>query len=244
MLETKMDSTALKRSLKYKFLFNGDLESMQLLLNIYELEENIEYITPRYLPLSELRKSIEKILKDRRGVQLTARNLAELIHDNINRFELSIYLEGYINGYRSIKLVNKLEKMTLKHMDLPTLYKRNYLYQYSAMEDEVKSFRAIVMRKLNYSLNQSESFFSNIRIFYNSMIMPKVMKLNDHLDSQLTMESDGNETIIKYECEPFTPVELAMLSRALSTTVTSNAAKLYKEAFWNGLNDRVLKRYR
>lgn len=100
--------------LKYKFLFNNDINCMHILLNLYELENNINNIFPKYISIRRLRKNIRKALRDRRGNDLIAYNLGELIHEDINKLELLIYIEGYKAGYLNKKHVNVLEKHNFK----------------------------------------------------------------------------------------------------------------------------------
>ena len=52
--------------LKYNFLFNNDINCIHILLNLYDLENNINNIFPKYMSINKLRKNISKLLRDRR----------------------------------------------------------------------------------------------------------------------------------------------------------------------------------
>ena len=85
----------IKKYLIANFLFKGDLDSINILLNLYNVYESIENIYPRYVTLENLRKDIIKIYRQKEGIELIARNLSSLIHDDINRLELYLYSVSY-----------------------------------------------------------------------------------------------------------------------------------------------------
>ena len=127
----------IKKYLIANFLFKGDLDSINILLNLYNVYESIENIYPRYVTLENLRKDIIKIYRQKEGIEVIARNLSSLIHDDSNRLELYLYLEGYRLGFNSKKHINLLEIITLKYLTIDELYNRNKLFQYEFKNEEV-----------------------------------------------------------------------------------------------------------
>lgn len=139
----------LYEGLKHNFLFNNDLNSIHILLNLYDLEDNIRNIFPKYVSIKFLRNQISRFLKDRRGNQLIALNLGELIHEDINRLELLLYLEGYKDGFVNIKEANDLEKITVKSFSVNELYYRKYLFHFESNSQETVDIKEMLFRKLN-----------------------------------------------------------------------------------------------
>lgn len=138
------------------------MDSINILLNLYNVYESIENIYPRYVTLENLRKDIIKIYRQKEGIELIARNLSSLIHDDINRLELYLYLEGYRLGFNSKKHINLLEIITLKYLTIDELYNRNKLFQYEFKNEEVLSFKKLIFKDIRKD--------RQIRIFIKSTL--------------------------------------------------------------------------
>lgn len=234
----------LYESLKYKFLFNNDINSIHILLNLYDLEENIRNIFPKYVSIRNLRNSIKRALKKRRGSQLIALNLSNLVHEEINRLELFLYLEGYKSGYVNTRVVNDFERLTLKYCSIANIYNNKYLYHFETSNQEILELK----KSINMNLNQEEKKYKdlyNLIYKYSSVtIKPKVISLNKYLDKQMTMDLDLNDINIKEDVPLLTKDDLNSIYIELFKIIFKNGFKLYKNAYWYGLNDRVLRRYR
>lgn len=244
MVMTKRNTSEISKSLQNKFLYDSDLNSIHILLNLYEIEENIGKIYPRYTSMSELKKSIFRFMHSRVGAELSSKNLSELVHEDLNRLELYIYLEGYKMGYRALKPANTLEKLTLNHIDISKLYRMNYLFQYSCEYEDVKKYKNQLYMYIQRDIRNTELFKTTIYKYCNAVLKLKVFCLNGYLDNQLTLDYDENGPTFIYESEPFTKRELSVLYKKLTRMIYTESMKLYKNAFWDGLNDRVLNRYR
>ncbi|NLY21673.1 MAG: hypothetical protein GXZ08_10410 [Tissierellia bacterium] len=244
MVLTKRNSSELSKSLQNKFLYDNDINSIHILLNLYDIEDNIGKIYPRYSAMSLLKKNINKFLSGREGMELASKNLSELIHEDINRLELYIYLEGYRTGYKALKFANILEKLTLRHFDVATLYRMNYLYRYNCNYDDVRRFKNQIYSYILKDVKNIELFKSTTYKYCSAIIKPKVLCLNGYLDNQVKMEYDEDGPVFSYEGEPFTKKELNILYKRIVKMIYRDAARLYKDAFWDGLNDRVLNRYK
>ena len=199
----------IKKYLIANFLFKGYLDSINILLNLYNVYESIENIYPRYVTLENLRKDIIKIYRQKEGIELIARNLSSLIHDDINRLELYLYLEGYRLGFNSKKHINLLEIITLKYLTIDELYNRNKL-------SDVKK------RLLNDKINN----------------------INDHLDMQLIFKSEDDNVKIKEVDSYLTEKEIETLNNKISKFLYIDGFRIFRNGFWDGVNDRVLKRYK
>lgn len=230
--------------LKYNFLFNNDINSIHILLNLYDLEDNIRNIFPKYVSIQNLRKNIKRALRKRRGNQLIALNLSNLVHEEINRLELFLYLEGYKLGYMNIRCANELERLTLNYHPLEYLYNNKYLFHFETSNGDVLELK----RKINSELNQEEKLNKNLyNIIYkyaSNILKPKVFCLNKYLDKQMTIDYNSNNIKFKEDVTLLTKEDLNSIYIELVRIILKSGFKLYKDAYWYGLNDRVLKRYR
>ena len=234
----------LYKKLKYNFLFNNDINCIHILLNLYEIENNINNIFPKYVSLNYLRRQIRKLLKDRRGNYLIAYNLGQLIHEDINRLELFLYLEGYKQGYLNIKIANHLESKIIKYFSVSELYNMKYLIHFDSTMSEIKKIKSKIFNNLKRKGKTNEYLDSIITNYTSSIIKPKVLSLNKHLDKQLAIDYNSLSPNIKEDEALLTLEELDGIYKEVIKIILRNGQKLYYEAYWNGLNDRVLKRYK
>lgn len=230
------------QGLNHNFLFNNDINSIHILLNLYDLENNITNIFPRYLSLNNLRKDISRLLKDRGSKHLIASNLGKLLHEDINRLELYLYLEGYKHGYLDNRLANNLENITIKYFSITDLYNIKYLYHFNIINDEVKKIKDKIYKKQK-SENGNYPTLKNIVYNYTSnIIKSKIFSLNKYLDKQLEIGYDFYTAYIK-EDNFLTMEELDNIYNKVERTISTNGYKTYIDAYWYGVNDRVLQRY-
>ena len=115
--------------LKYNFLFYNDIDSIHIFLNLYDIEENITNVCPRYICTKDIKKKIKHLLRYRNDKDLIASKITYLIHEDIDRLELCFYLEGYKYGYFNNKWANVLEEQTLFYYTIEEMYKKKSLFQ-------------------------------------------------------------------------------------------------------------------
>ena len=238
------DTFDLYDKLKYNFLFNNDINCIHILLNLYDLENNINNIMPNYISIYNLRKNISKLLKDRRGNHLIAYNLGELIHEDINRLELYLYLEGYKYGFLNKKDANKLEDVTIKYYSIPDLYSMKYLFHFNTKEEEVIEFKNRFLDNIENEAKSNKRLQNIIIEYATNIIQPKIYSLNKYLDKQLSIDVGINGPNIKEDETLLTLDELKTIYNEVLRIILKDGQKIYQNACWNGLNDRVLKRYR
>lgn len=230
--------------LKHNFLYNSDINCIHILLNLYDIEDNIRNIFPKYVSIKYLRVHISKVLKKRRGNQLIAMNLVELIHDDINRLELYLYLEAYKQGFFNKKEVDKLEGLTVKYYKIDILYSLKYLFHFETNINEVLKFRHNIYEDLKIDEDNNKKIYESITKYTTNIIKAKVFSLNKYLDKQLTIDYNSNMGNIKEDETLLTKNDLNRIYREVLKIVIKNGIKLYKDAYWNGLNDSVLNRYK
>lgn len=230
--------------LKYNFLYKNDINSIHILLNIYDIEDNIKNIFPKYVSMKYLKNNIRRIFRKRKGNQLIANNLVNLIHDDINRLELLLYIEGYKSGFSNLKYVNKLENLTYKYYTLDELYSLRYLFHFETSYKEVMEIKNKLFEELLSKDDDSSNYIEIIQKYCDNVIKAKVFSLNKHLDKQLIMDSNRGGVNIVEDDYLITRKDLIRLYKQILKIIIRNGLKLYKDANWNGINDRVLLRYR
>lgn len=235
----------LSNSLKKKFLYNNDINSIHLLINLYETEENIGNVFPSYLSMASLRKIVKRFLRGRPGNDLAAKNISSLLHNDINRLELLIYLEAYKGGYRSFKYANKLEKILLDEEDVKTIYSKREIREKIDKNKEISLLKEEILENLKNEARKSIIFNRLISTYNKRIIKPKLYKINKSLDKQVKMvEDDKGKTVLKYETKPFTRKELSDLYRKLSRIISEDGMRVLADAHWSGLIEKVLRRYK
>lgn len=230
--------------LKYNFLYNKDINCIHILLNLYEIENNINNIFPRYISMHNLRKSISRFLKDKRGNHLIAYNLGQLIHEDINRLELYLYIEGYRDGYLSNKATNGLENLAIKYYSISELYNLKYLFHYNSKGKEISDYKNKVFNNLEIKEENTKELTSMIETYCETIIRPKVKDLNRYLDKQLTLSINLEKLNIKEDSSALSDKELDEIYNEVCKIILKQSYNIYKDAYWNGLNDRLLKRYK
>ena len=234
----------LYEGLKHNFLFNNDVNCIHILLNLYDLENNINNIFPKYISIRQLRKNIRKALKDRRGNHLIAYNLGELIHEDINRLELLIYLDGYKSGYLNKKYVDILENISLKYFSVSEIYNMKYLFHFDDSINEVDEFKSNIYEHLLKEKTTQSVLEETIEKYTENILKPKILSLNKYLDKQLAIEYQSKPPYFRDEESLLTLEELKVVYKEVVNIITRNANKLYNDSYWNGLNDRLIMRYK
>lgn len=242
-LQKEPSFSEIKKALLRNFLYSADSESMQILLNIYKLEEQIDNVFPNYISVKSLRKDILQFLRNKEGKELIASNLTELIHDDINRFELIVYLNGYKRGFRAYDHANDLEVITLRDITFETLYSRNLLYHYENENQDVQLFREEIMRELHHSKGLVGQIMEQLYWYNAKVLKKKIFKLNDHVDRQLYFDIRNGEQEIQVIDNALSYRELLGLNKKLLRFMYKDGIRIYETAYWNGLNDLVLRRY-
>ncbi|HHV27779.1 hypothetical protein FYJ27_10490 [Anaerosalibacter bizertensis] len=230
------------KGLKYNFLFNNDINCIHILLNLYDLEEDITNICPKYMCIKNVKKRVKNLLRYREDKELVANKISYLIHEDVDRLELCIYLEGYKYGYYNNKWVNILEEKTLEHYSIDEIFERRLLFHYDFSYDNID----ILKKEFELEIEDSERknrYIENLVIsFCDEIIKDKINNLNKYIDRQLKMDFSSNSTI-KEEGIRFSKEDLDKIYGAIVKDLFKSIFKIYKDASWFGVNDKVIKRY-
>lgn len=236
---------SLSNSLKKKFLFNNDINSIHLLINLYEIDDNIGEIFPQYLSMATLKKFVKSVLRGRPGKDLATKNISEMIHNDINRFELLVYLEAYKSGYSSYKYVNKIEEIVLSSCNIKAMYSKSYIREMLNSNTDITAVRNELMSYIKKDISSNTNFAKLVGLYNTRILRPKIYNINKYLDKQVKMaQGEDGKAVLKFESKPFTRNELSRLYRKISKIVFDNLIRVMADAYWSGIIEKVLRRYR
>lgn len=229
--------------LKNKFLFNNDINSIYILLTLYDLEENISNIYPQYICRKSIERRIKYILKNKENRENIAHNISCIIHEDINRIELCFYLEGYKHGYSNNQWVNKLEKKIIEILGVEGIYNNKSSFHFINGNEEIKKIRNQLRNEIESIEKKSRDIENLVYTFANKVIKKKLKNVDKYLDKQLKMDFyperfDIHEVSYNLERE-----ELEKVYHSIVKLLIKNLKNIYKESSWQALNDKVEKRY-
>ena len=227
--------------LKNRFLFDSDINSIHILLSLYDLEENISNIYPKYVCLNNIRRKIKHILSYRNDNDLISKNISYLIHEDINRIELCFYLEGYKKGYYDSKYVNLLEEKALEVFNIKELYERSFLFHFS--KSKAKDIRKPFLKEIDFIERKNKEITKLVNKFSSKVIRKKLSNLDNIIDKQLKLDFTPYNFNIKEEQFNLNVDEVDKIYKGIVSLLIKDLKKIYKDASWYALNDRVLKRY-
>ncbi|WP_243153467.1 hypothetical protein [Senegalia massiliensis] len=233
----------LYEGLKNKFLFNNDINSIHILLSLYDLEKNISNIYPQYICTKNIENKIKKLLRDRDNPRAIARSITNVIREDIDRIELCFYIEGYKYGFYNNKWINVLEELALKYFDLDILYDKRYLFHFNYANNEINKVRNEIKEEIDINESVRNEYKHLIKIFAEKVIHSKLKYIDNYVDKQLKLVFNPDELNIKEESICLTQNELEKIYDVLVRELIKNLMNIFKGSCWYALNDRVLKRY-
>lgn len=243
MVLTKENLTSMCEGLKHNFLYNNDINSIHILLNLYDIESNMNNISPQYMSTRDIQKKVIRILSHRKDKELVSNKIVMMIHEDVDRLELIFHLEGYTNGYYNNRLINMLEDVTLKFCPIDKIYDYNYLFHYTSPCKSVKNIKNNLFDTIEAEEDKGKRILDFISIYAEDLLKPKIYRLNENLDKQLKLDYDDSEIVIKEEETFLTIRELNEIYGIILNIIYKNVTKIYKDASWFGVNDGLLNRY-
>ncbi|NBI06946.1 hypothetical protein D3Z33_08780 [Senegalia massiliensis] len=243
MQTSAVEPWELYEGLKNKFLFNNDINSIHILLSLYDLEKNISNIYPQYICTKNIENKIKKLLRDRDNPRAIARSITNVIREDIDRIELCFYIEGYKYGFYNNKWINVLEELALKYFDLDILYDKRYLFHFNYANNEINKVRNEIKEEIDINESVRNEYKHLIKIFAEKVIHSKLKYIDNYVDKQLKLVFNPDELNIKEESICLTQNELEKIYDVLVRELIKNLMNIFKGSCWYALNDRVLKRY-
>lgn len=229
--------------LKHNFLFNNDIDSIHILLTLYDLEENISNICPKYMCIKDVKRRIRSKLRRRKDKELIANSIGTLILEEIDRLELAFYIDGYKAGYYSSKWVNIIEETALNYYPIDEIYERKSLFHYYHDYEGVEDIKNEIEKEIDGAEKETKSIENRVAHYCKKTIKDKILRLNKYVDKQLTIDYNYYPLHIREEGCILTLEEMNDLYEVIVKTLIKSIIKIYKDAYWFGLNDKVLKRY-
>lgn len=240
--EKTMNDVDIKEQLMHRFLYHSDSSAMQILLNLYDLEEKIHNIFPSYVSIKNLKKDIRHFFRRKENSELFANSLSGAVCDDINRFELSMYLAGYRRGYSDSLKANELEIMALEQFEVAHLFDRKLLFHYNYSSEEVDLFRkCCIVRQINSGADRLVK--EQASLFSRFVLKRKIFTLNHYVDRQLQVNFQSSKGLYRETNYMLSHQELLGLNKKLKKFLYRDGLRIYASAYWYGLNDLVLRRY-
>lgn len=226
-----------------KFLYNDDLNSIYMLLALYDIEENISNICPIYTYSKDIRHKIKNILKDREDAEVISQNLSIIVNEDMNKLELCFYLEGYKDGFSNSKYINCLEDRSLQLLNIKDIYEAQYLFHFDMRNNDILEFKKECFEYLDSKNKKNKHIEELIYRFTNKVIKKKITNLGDYVERQLKINFDIYKLSIVEVDYNLSEQEIDKLYKLILKTLTGHLKNIYKEAFWYAINDKVLMRY-
>lgn len=237
------ETNTIYRGLKNRFLYDNDLNSIYVLLALYDLEEDINSIHPRYISLSDMKKKVQGFLSDRKDFENIVHNVSVILHEDINRLELCFYLEGYKDGHRNLRLANILEYEIIKLYGIGFTYNKDNLRyilndkNFCELKDSFARIMRINFENQNYMNSLADKFIKVIT-------MKKFNNLERYLEEQLNLMTDFKEFRKKISDFRLDYSEINAIESYIYEEIKPHLNKLYEDSLWAAVNDRVFNRYK
>ncbi len=230
-----------EEGLENRFLYQNDPDSMHILLSMIDHRKKLSNIQPGYRLMKHMMKSLKRSLRYRKDRDFIVAAIKKLINDEVNRFELAIFLKGYVAGGQSSYFVDRLERLALQEYDpeqlaqLPTLF-------HNQKRGKVMGLQSMVFYHIKTSTKGNQEVRQYSNLYCRKVLRKKVFQLNGSLDSQIVLDFE-HLSQLKVEEGNLDLRELNMIYGKINHFLYNNIAKVYRYAFWSGMNDAVLERY-
>lgn len=119
-----------------------------------------------------------------------------------------------------------------------------YLFNFDTSISEVNDFKLDIYEKLLQEEKTRNILEETITSYTEDILKPKVLSLNKYLDKQLAIEYQSKPPYFRDEESLLTLEELKAVYKEVVKIITRNVNKAYNDAYWNGLNDRLIRRYK
>lgn len=238
MQENNLD---FEKSLEYQFLYNDDPDSIFLLLSWLENKNLGDNLVPQYTVTKALLTGLRRSIRGRKDKKSIVDSINKLIGDDLNRMELAFTLKAWRNASENTQLIDKLERIALKHFTPNKLSNMKCLF-HNEKTDEIINFKEELKNKLirNKVLLNNE-FHCNL--FLDRNIKKKFFRVNFYMDKQVVIDYP-NPNILTLEGKNLTINEMQHLYNKAKFYINRQLEISYFNQYWYSLNDTILSRYR
>lgn len=238
-----MDNRLLQveEGLENRFLYQNDPDSMHILLSMIDHRQKLANLQPGYRLMKQMNTSLNRSLRYRKDRDYIVSAIKKLINDDVNRFELAVFLKGYISGSQDAFFVDRLERLALQEYEPEQLEMVSILYHH-CKQGKVMGLQSMVFHHIKTSTKGNEDVRRFSNLYCRRVLRKKILQLNGSLDTQIVLDFDHLSRLTVEE-SGLELSELNMIYGKINHFLYNNIAKVYRYAFWMGLNDAVLDRY-
>ena len=231
----------IEKELEYSFLYKNDSDSMHLLLSILDHRHKYNNLRPKYLLMKKLTTSLKRALYMRKDRDAILRGLRKLVNDDINRFELAVVVEVYAKGLMDHDWINRVERLALEEFEVFELENMQTLYQ-TAKSGRSMGFKSSIFHHLKIDTDGFKELKRLTTIYCRKVLKKKIYRLNDYMDKQIVLNFE-DLSHLKMEENNLTIRDLNYIYNKVNRYLYNSITKVYKDSYWNGINDAVLERY-
>lgn len=238
-----MDNRLLQveEGLENRFLYQNDPDSMHILLSMIDHRQKLANLQPGYRLMEQMSKSLNRSLRYRKDRDYIVSAIKKLINDDVNRFELAVFLKGYVAGSQNAFFVDRLERLALQEYDPEQLANLPILYHHHK-QGKVMGLKSMVFHHIKTSTQGNKEVRRYANLYSRRILRKKILQLNGSLDAQIVLDFDHLSRLTVEE-SGLELRELNMIYSKINHYLYNTIAKVYQFAFWMGLNDAVLERY-
>lgn len=222
-----------------RFLYTNNGTLVYNFLELYLSQDILRNFHPQYRTIKNLKRRILYFLRNNSNRAFIMEAMIRSIYEDVQRLELYFYILGYHRGYLNTSIANLLEKITMDDGNS----------NFSAEDFFQSDYECVVYlkRMANSSAYHEEAdlqFYKEVvEEFCDHFIKHRIYGLNKKIDKQLVFRMENDFCRIEEDGILITKDVLTELYKRTVRAIYKNMIHLYEEAFWFGINDRVMKRY-
>lgn len=240
---TAINDSDVYKGLKSRFLYENDFNSIYVLLALYDVENNMNNIFPRYISFNSIKRKISGILKNRSDATNISHNLSAIIHEDVNRLELCFYLEGYKDGFTNYKFVNLLENEIIKTYGIGFTYDKDN-FKYVISDDSFINLKEKIYQSIDLILDEDNYMIKLTNKFIENIVINKLKNLDKSIEKQLKIKFDLKTVNIEEVNYKLSDEEIKKINSYLYGNIKRHLKEVYKDAYWTAMNDKVFNRYK
>lgn len=231
----------IEEKLEYNFLYDKDPVSMDILLSIINEGRCLNHFEPRYTMMKKINSSLRRLLSDRNDREYILRAISRQINDDVNRFELHIIIKGYFQGENDSKWTGTIERLALTQFGPRALKNKPYLYQ-QARSGKCMKHKSDLFHELKLKSRGFRKLKKLANYYCKTLLKNKIYQINDYMDRQIILDLDQPDRL-KVEEKTLTIKDLNFIYHKINRYLINNTARVYKDSYWEGINNAVLERY-
>lgn len=233
-----IEKKALYSGLLEKFLYNKDHNCVYNIFDMDVSEGHFKNLSPSYKMVKNIRRRLSYFFRELENKAEIVNYISKEIGEDINRLEVYLNIIAHNLGYSNTNQANKLEIKMVRG---------TYIEQTCPISrvdnEELGDFKKKILSKIIVEERNTERIKEIVKNFSNTLIKKKIYSLNSRNVGQLNIEYDDTGYLLSDLPKLVTRDEIDELYKRIFRSMYKNAVKVYEEAYWQGLIDRVMARY-